>query len=166
MIRNENNLILHLGSNIENRNHYLKTALDAIGRKIGSIQQQSHIYETEAWGVEDQADFLNLAVKVKTILPPIQVLETIHQIENQLGRLRSEKWGARTIDIDILFYNQIVMETKALTIPHIQIAKRNFVLIPLLDIIPEFVHPVLEVSMEALYWKSKDQQEVSRWEMV
>ncbi len=161
----KNFLILHLGSNIGNRLKYIETAIAAIEQQIGSVQQRSYIYETAAWGVEDQADFLNIAVEIQTLLSPIQVLETIHQIENRLGRLRSERWGARTIDIDILFYNQFVIETKALTIPHIQIAKRNFVLVPLLDIIPKFIHPVLEVSMEALYWKSKDQQTVKRWKI-
>ena len=153
-------IYIGLGTNLGNRSLNLHNSQLFLAASVGTIIAQSSIYETKAWGVEGQPDFLNQAILVKTLLLPNDLLATIHQIEAALGRERHQKWHERTIDIDILFYNEQIIQSKNLTIPHPQIAFRNFVLIPMLDIAADFVHPVLEVPMDVLYWKSKDKQEV------
>lgn len=145
---------------MENRDSFLATAKKKIQKHIGDIKSLSRIYETEAWGVENQPNFLNQAILVETLLAPHTLLYNIHEIEANLGRERHQKWHERTIDIDILFYGDQIIQTENLIIPHPQIAYRNFVLIPMLDIAADFVHPILEVPMDVLYWKSKDKQDV------
>lgn len=114
------------------------------------------VYETQAWGMTDQPDFLNQVLEVATTLSPEELLEQIKQIEQQMGRERRVKWGERLIDIDILFYEQAVIYTEKLKIPHPFLHERNFVLIPLQEIAPDFQHPVLQHSISQLLKSSKD----------
>lgn len=134
---------LLLGSNLGNRKEILDKAIKLLNQKVGIIISQSKDYETAPWGVTDQPDFLNLVVSIQTRLKPLQILEITQSIENQLGRIRKEKWGARLIDIDILFYGNEIIDEPNLKIPHPLLQERDFALSPLAEIAPDFVHPVL-----------------------
>ena len=134
---------LLLGSNLGNRKEILEKAIELIAQKIGIIISQSKDYETKPWGVTDQPDFLNLAISVYTSQSPWEVLERTQSIENQLGRVRKEKWAARLIDIDILFYGDEIINESDLKVPHPLMQERDFALTPLAEIAPNFVHPIL-----------------------
>ena len=134
---------LLLGSNLGNRKEILDKAIELIIQKIGVIISQSKDYETKPWGVTDQPDFLNLAITIHTKLKPLEILEQTQVIENQLGRVRKEKWGARLIDIDLIFYGNEIIDEPNLKVPHPLMQERDFALIPLAEIAPDFVHPVL-----------------------
>ena len=124
-----------LGTNIEPRFEYLKVALLTL-RKNGDIyiKQESSIYETEPVGYTDQADFLNMVIEVETELSPIELLDVCQEIELKLGRERKVRFGPRTIDLDILLYNQENIETERLSVPHVRMHERAFVLVPLAEI--------------------------------
>lgn len=145
-----NKVILSLGSNLGERFKNLEIALNLIGQNIGEIETRSSIYKTEPWGIREQPEYLNMVVMVNTPLTAIQILSQINNIEKKLQRVRHFKWGSRTIDIDILFYNDEIINTKELIVPHPEIRNRRFVLIPLLEIIPEFIHPVLNCPLREL----------------
>lgn len=148
--RSLSTIYLHLGSNVGDRLGNLLKAKFLIQKRIGHIQSLSQVYETEAWGKTDQAAFYNQAIHVRTEMTAYEVLETIHEIENLLGRKRSEHWGPRTIDIDILFFENEVISTKKLSLPHPRLHERNFVLVPLEEIAPNFIHPILNKSITEL----------------
>lgn len=150
-----------LGANLGDRIAQLKGASEAIESSIGKITKASTIVETEAWGVEDQPSFLNQIIEVKTFLNPIEALETCQTIENKLGRVRSEKWGARVIDIDILYYEHDVVNLPNLQIPHPYIQERKFTLIPLVEIAPDYIHPILKKSNTELLSLCEDSLEVN-----
>ena len=138
---------LLLGSNLGNRKEILEKAIELIAQKVGIIISQSKDYETKPWGVTDQPDFLNLAIAVYTNQSPWEILERTQSIENQLGRVRKEKWGARLIDIDILFYGDEIINEPDLKVPHPLMQERDFALTPLAEIAPNFVHPVLKKTV-------------------
>lgn len=137
-----NNAIILLGGNIGNTLQFLEESIQMICSETCELVKSSKIYETEAWGVENQQNYLNQAIEIQTKLSPFELLYKCQKIENQLGRVRKEKWGARTIDIDIIFYNECIIETENLQIPHPRYHLRNFVLEPLKDIIPNYICPV------------------------
>jgi 2-amino-4-hydroxy-6-hydroxymethyldihydropteridine diphosphokinase len=140
-----------LGSNLGNREQILAKAIQLIDERIGAIISQSRNYETKPWGKTDQPDFMNVAISITTNLMPIQVLEQTQAIEEQLGRIRTEKWGARLIDIDIIFYEQEIIDIPhRLHIPHPLVQERAFALKPLSQIAPDFVHPVLSKTISEL----------------
>lgn len=143
-------LYLLLGGNLGDRLRYLEMAREKIAVQIGPIMQSSALYETAAWGKTDQPAFINQVLEVQTPLAPEQVLQHINGIEQELGRVRQEHWGARVIDIDILFYSDLVQQTQRLTIPHPQLHLRRFTLLPLAEIAPKLVHPVLGESITHL----------------
>lgn len=151
---------LSLGSNIGDRNTYLNKGVQEIGRSIGKIQSRSPIYETEAWGKTDQAGFLNMVVCSVTDLGPYEVLDRLQQIERENGRERLEHWGPRTLDIDILFFGDVVMEDNNLIIPHPELTKRSFVLVPLSDVAADLIHPVENQSIKELLHKLRNQGDV------
>lgn len=153
-------IYLHLGTNLGDRVLNLQQALESLQEEVGPILRQSSFYETDAWGIEDQPDFVNLALEMKTQHPPRELLDILLNIEQKMGRVRKKKWGERLIDIDLLFYGQQVIDWPNLQVPHPGIPSRNFVLIPMLEIAPEWIHPTLQQTIEALYWASKDQGEV------
>ena len=138
-----------IGSNIGKREKNIRTAIEIIGRN-SKIVSQSRLYETEPVGYEDQGWFLNGAFSIDTNAPPEQLLSYIQDAEKELKRVRTVRDGPRTIDLDILFYDQRVIKTKGLTIPHARMHRRLFVLQPLSDIAPDFVHPVLNKSITEL----------------
>jgi 2-amino-4-hydroxy-6-hydroxymethyldihydropteridine diphosphokinase len=137
-------VFLLLGSNLGDRYLYMNKAIERIEHDIGPLLKVSSIYETQSWGKMDAPDYLNQVVKVQTDLPAKVILDKILNIENILGRQRKEKWGSRTIDIDILFYGQAVINEPGLQIPHPELHKRRFTLEPLVEIAPDFIHPVIK----------------------
>ncbi len=157
-----NQIVLHLGSNIGKREENLSKAIEHIKNRIGRIVKLSNIYQTAAWGMEDQADFYNQAILVQSVHSPIHVLNCIGTIEEQMGRERIIKWGARLIDIDIIFFGERCIDIPRLVIPHPYMQSRRFVLIPLLEIIPDWVHPILEKDIRTLLSICEDQLEVKR----
>ncbi|MEM9846982.1 MAG: 2-amino-4-hydroxy-6-hydroxymethyldihydropteridine diphosphokinase [Bacteroidota bacterium] len=151
-----------IGGNLGQRAKNLATARRWITEKVGAIIDHSSIYETAAWGVTDQPDFLNQVLLVESDLQPFAILDEIQWIENEMGRVRTRHWGERLIDIDILFYGEEVMNTQRLTIPHPGIPDRNFVLVPMLEIAADFVHPVLKKTIESLSLACPDLLEVHK----
>ena len=146
-------LYLSLGTNLGDRQLNLETALTLIGQKIGTIQAMSGVLETVSWGYDSPNRFLNLAVKVKTGLTPQETLKASKGIEKEMGRTTktdTNGYQDRIIDIDILMYNDMVMETPELTLPHKLMHKRRFVLEPLAEIAPELVHPVMQKTIREL----------------
>ena len=152
---------LLLGSNLGDRLQVLLAAGELIAIQIGNIVAESSIYETAPWGVLDQPSFLNQVVEVETDLSPEEVLRVILDIEHELGRVRYERWGARVIDIDILYFNNLVLDSARLTIPHPRLHERRFTLIPLAELAPLFIHPILNKSTLHLLADCPDNSEVT-----
>lgn len=156
-----NKVYLLLGGNVGARNLALHSAERYIENKLGNIILQSSVYETEAWGKHDQAPFLNKVILVETEMKPQKVLETALQIEKLMGRNREgQKWHERIIDVDILFYNDEVINEKDLTIPHPYLQERRFTLVPLNEIATDYIHPALKKSINALLSECTDPLEV------
>ncbi|MCC6498837.1 MAG: 2-amino-4-hydroxy-6-hydroxymethyldihydropteridine diphosphokinase [Anaerolineales bacterium] len=145
----EHVVYLALGSNIGNRAQNLKEAIAALPPQM-EVKARSAVYETPPWGFEDQEKFLNQAVRVETYLKPEQLIKHLKRLEVALGRTETFQNGPRLIDIDILFYDDLVLYSPALTIPHPRLHERGFVLVPLMDIASDFVHPVKKKSIREL----------------
>ncbi len=155
-----NRVYLILGGNMGKRDEVMFHAMRKIDRQIGRIVLQSSIYETAAWGYENQAAFYNCVLALDTEKSASEVLEKVLSIENQIGRVRSEaKWQERLIDIDILFFNEEVIEESNLKIPHPLLHKRKFTLVPLLEIAPTFKHPILQKTVKELLQNCEDNLE-------
>lgn len=141
---------LLLGSNLGDSKAYLEYARKSIAEEVGSMLAQSSVLQTPAWGKTDQPDFLNQVLIVDTHLVPEAVLSKLLDIERRAGRERIEKWGARTLDIDILFYDDMVIDEEHLKVPHPLLQEREFALRPLAEVAGEFVHPVLKKTINLL----------------
>ncbi|NTW23826.1 MAG: 2-amino-4-hydroxy-6-hydroxymethyldihydropteridine diphosphokinase [Lentimicrobium sp.] len=160
-------LYLILGSNLGDRLVNLKLAIDLIISEIGAIELASGLYETEPWGNSNQEMFLNQVVKLRSTMVPADLLEKILMLEHKLGRMRNgAPNSARTIDIDILFYGNMVVKSESLIIPHPRLHLRKFVLIPLNEISPEFIHPVLGESIGHLLKVCPDKLDVRIYDPV
>lgn len=153
--------ILHLGSNLGDSKINLDCARDLIQKKCGQIYRASSLYQTEPWGVEIQEVFLNQAIWIISDLSVEEILSTIQSIEVAMGRQNHERWGPRLIDIDIMFYDQQIIENDQLIIPHPQLTNRNFVLVPLAELCPGWVHPESTKTIVSLAKESKDLKKVS-----
>jgi 2-amino-4-hydroxy-6-hydroxymethyldihydropteridine diphosphokinase len=153
---------LCLGGNIGEREKAIYLALLEISQLVGEITSQSKIYETEAWGVENQQAYLNQCVEVKTLLSANELITALLSIEQHLGRIRSlnEVYEPRTIDIDILFYDQEVIDNELLKVPHPRLHLRKFVLIPLNEICSNYLHPLLNTTIFNLLSHCEDESEV------
>lgn len=165
MMKPKYRVTLLIGGNQGDRVGLLKQACDMIGQQVGDIVQLSSIYESEAWGFEAEQSFLNQAVVVETRLEPHEVLGKALFIETQLGRVRSGNgYSSRTMDIDILFVDNKCIDTPDLIVPHPRIHQRNFVLVPLCEIMPDYVHPILQKTMSNLLKTSLDKGKIIRYE--
>jgi 2-amino-4-hydroxy-6-hydroxymethyldihydropteridine diphosphokinase len=163
MVFDNKKVYLLLGSNLGDREQLIDEAIAQINSEIGEVFIRSSVYETEAWGNEDQPSFLNIALGVKTKLTPIDVLNKALEIELELGRVRHEKWGSRLIDIDLIFYDDIVVDMGAeLQIPHPQMQYRKFVLEPLAEIAPDYIHPGLKITVREVLERLRDNLSVSK----
>lgn len=140
---------LSIGTNLGDRIVNLKTSLKEISNHY-RVTKLSSIYETEPWGVTNQPSFLNLCIEIETEDQPESLLKTFKIIEKGMGREKREKWGPREIDIDLLYYENLIYETDRLKIPHDRISERAFVIIPLSEINPDFVDPKLGKSIRTL----------------
>jgi 2-amino-4-hydroxy-6-hydroxymethyldihydropteridine diphosphokinase len=158
-----NEVYLLTGGNIGNRLEYLSKAKKAIEKRCGSILQESSIYETAAWGMEDQEAFLNQVLGIETSFNPQKLLKSILRIEEDLGRKRELKYGPRTIDIDILFFNDEVIDEQGLKIPHPEIQNRKFVLAPLNEIASNKIHPVFQKTISQLLAECPDLLTVNKF---
>jgi len=155
-------IYLSLGTNLGNRSLNLKNSIASIEKKVGIIKRQSCIYQTKAWGVINQPDFLNMVLEVQTSLTPQVVLETVLSIETEMGRVRERKWYTRLIDIDLLFYEDLIIEESNLIVPHPYLHLRNFVLQPLLDLVPLLVHPIMKKTVLQLVVECGDELPVKK----
>jgi len=156
-----NEVFLLLGSNLGNRRRTLSEAIGLL-QEAGSLISFSSVYQTAAWGKQDQPDFLNQIIVLETALSAQDLLKKILEIEVKLGRVRNNKWAERTIDIDILYFNQDIIVSDQLKIPHPQIQFRRFTLIPLHEIVPDFKHPVLNITSAQMLERCQDKLEVRK----
>ena len=156
-----NEVYLQLGSNIGDRLDNLNQSIKIITERIGNVLEKSSVYESAPWGVENQRNFLNQVIFVKSNFDPYTILDLVLQIEKDMGRIRIEKWGERIIDIDILFIDDLIIESENLCIPHEFIAKRKFVLQPMCEIAPGFIHPKLNKTISQLLEECIDDEKVN-----
>lgn len=150
------------GSNQGQRKRFLQKAIDEIKKQCGSIVNTSSIYETAAWGNTQQAAFLNQVIITQTKFSPDELMQELLHIETGLGRIRTGKYGPRTIDLDILFYDELIYHSAIVTLPHPAIQERKFVLIPLAELSPRKIHPVYKKSIAVLLRECADTLEVKK----
>lgn len=139
-----------LGSNLGDKEANLRQALKLLTEQGITIKRVSKFFVTEPYGVIDQPSFLNGACCIETALPPLNLLETLLTVENKMGRVRLRHWGERNIDLDLLLYENVIMDTEKLRLPHPDMQNRDFVLLPLEEIAPELEHPVLHKTIAKL----------------
>ncbi|GAC1594507.1 MAG: 2-amino-4-hydroxy-6-hydroxymethyldihydropteridine diphosphokinase [Chitinophagaceae bacterium] len=161
-----NTVYLLTGGNVGNRQQYLQESARIIEVSCGRIINRSFLYETAAWGKTDQAAFLNQALEIETSMTAKNLLQQLLAIEQAAGRKRAGKYGPRTIDIDILLFNNEIIHTPLLTIPHPQMAARRFVLEPLNEIAPGYIHPVLKKNITRLLQECTDPLPVKKFSAV
>ncbi len=156
-----NRAFLLLGGNMGNRFFFIFNAISDLNVKIGSIIRSSSFYITSAWGNENQPDFLNVAVELETSLSPTELLSGLKEIESKYGP-RTGKWEPRQLDIDILFYNEEVIHTGSLNVPHPELGNRRFALVPLCEIAPGIVHPITGKKASDMLTECEDSLNVCR----
>lgn len=144
-------VFIGLGSNLGDKRRNINTALEKLREKGISILKISSIIETEPYGYKEQDKFLNAVCLVETDFSPHQLLKVLLDIEREMGRVRTIKWGPRNIDLDIIFYDDLIIQEENLVIPHPDAHNRIFVMGPLLEIAPDFVHPVLKKTIKEIY---------------
>jgi 2-amino-4-hydroxy-6-hydroxymethyldihydropteridine diphosphokinase len=155
-------VFISLGSNIPDKKSYIENAKKEMIKLKIDIVRESSLYVTEPVGTKGQEDFINQVIKIKTSLAPLKLLIFFNNIETKLGRIPREKWGPREIDIDILFYNDIALNSPELSVPHPEIQNRRFILIPMVEIEKAFIHPVLKQTMEYLLAHTPDKSAVKK----
>jgi 2-amino-4-hydroxy-6-hydroxymethyldihydropteridine diphosphokinase len=158
-----NSAYLLTGGNVGDRLQFLITASKNIANDCGSIVKTSSIYETEPWGNKDQPAFLNQVLVVSTSFSARYLLNQILQIEETMGRIRKEKYGPRIIDIDLLFFNSDIIRLQHLRVPHPEMMKRRFVMMPLAEIAPDFIHPVYQLPLKSLLLQCDDKLDVKKF---
>ena len=157
-----NKVYLLLGSNMGDSRRQLSIACGHIKKRIGKISRKSKLYQTAAWGKEDQPDFLNQVIVVETTLDAETCIALALETEEQMGRIRTVKNAPRIIDIDILYFNKDIIHLPLLQVPHPAIQLRRFVLVPLNELSPAFIHPVLKKSNHQLLAACKDTLDVKK----
>lgn len=161
-----NTVYILLGANLGDPINQIEQAIQLLKNKIGNLIATSSLYKSEAWGIENQPVFYNQVLVIETTLDPSDCLVVCQEVEILLGRKRDIKWGARVIDIDILYINNLIIDTATLSIPHPYIHKRNFTLIPLCELAPNFIHPKLKKSNLQLLSESEDHLRVEEFKNV
>jgi 2-amino-4-hydroxy-6-hydroxymethyldihydropteridine diphosphokinase len=151
-----------LGGNLGDVEKTFDQAILLLNQTMGKVISQSSDYTTEAWGPIPQGDYLNRAIKINTLMPPLLFLNKLNAIEHQLGRMRIERYGPRKIDIDIIYWGFMKINHPKLTVPHPEMHKRKFVLEPLLEIIPNFKHPILNKTTQQLISELNDSLKVTK----
>jgi 2-amino-4-hydroxy-6-hydroxymethyldihydropteridine diphosphokinase len=139
-----------IGSNVGNRESNCRMAIERLNEKGIEVKKTSSMYETEPWGFKDQPKFINMVIEAETRLEPERLLIVLKDIEKEMGRKETVKWGPRIIDLDILFYNDKIINQDELQIPHPYLHKRDFVLVPLSEIAPNKTHPILKKTIKEL----------------
>lgn len=165
MKKQSNVLVLLLGSNLNDRFELLEKMRIMVSERIGKVTNQSNIYESEPWGFNAEHWFLNQVLVCETSLSAKEILCEVKEIENVLGRIKKDlqQYESRTADIDILFYNNVVLNTSELTIPHKHIHNRLFTLLPLADVMGEYIHPVLNKTVNQLIFECTDNGKVKEY---
>jgi 2-amino-4-hydroxy-6-hydroxymethyldihydropteridine diphosphokinase len=154
---------LLIGSNLGDIGWNLRNAMERMSAEEIKITDRSSVYKTEPWGFNHDSDFLNQVIRIETSLKPLELLEKIQKIERDMGRNKnSASYSARIIDIDILFYGDRIIETDRLTIPHPKIHERMFVLAPMAEIAPDFIHPVLRKPINRLKDECDDRKRIKK----
>jgi 2-amino-4-hydroxy-6-hydroxymethyldihydropteridine diphosphokinase len=155
-------LYILLGGNLGDKQRVFSDARAKLSQQVGTITNQSVLYETEPWGFESDDIFWNQVLEISTSFSPEEVLRQTQQIERELGRIRkANQYDSRIIDIDILFYGHLIIKTENLVIPHPRIQERKFALVPLCEIAPELIHPVFQKSIRQLLAECGDSLKVS-----
>lgn len=154
-------VLISIGSNLGDRVHNCKKALNEISA-FAKIMRVSSVYETEPVGNEDQPDFINCAAEIETALLPEELLKHLQEIEDKLGRIHGDRWGPRLIDIDIIFYDDLIIDSEELQIPHVSAHTRRFVLEPVTEIMPGKIHPVFGITVRELCENLEDGQPVKK----
>lgn len=155
---------LGFGSNKGERISFIETALKEIGKiEKTLIVRSSSVYETEPWGIKDQGDYLNSVAEISTELSAVELLKALKEIENRIGRTETSKWSEREIDIDLLFYGNEIHNNENIHVPHDEIENRKFVLIPMNEIAPDLIHPVLNKSISELLSETSDDLHVRNY---
>ena len=158
-----NMVFLGLGTNLGDRETNLKVANVQIEEHLGHILKSSSVYETAPWGFEAENDFFNMVVSLETKHSPSELMKKIAMIESSLGRERDQdRYSSRIIDIDILLYDDLVINEKGLKIPHRLMHERRFVLVPLCEIVPDILHPVLRMTISSLLIDCRDRSKIKR----
>lgn len=152
-------VVLCLGGNKGDREKLLSRAVESLSSRF-QLVKLSTVYETEAWGGVAKGKFLNQLALISTSLASLEVLEIVQEIEMDLGRTREEPWGDRTMDIDILFYGEEIIDTEKLKVPHPFIAERRFVLVPMLELFPDRKHPISGKTSTQMLEECEDKSEV------
>jgi 2-amino-4-hydroxy-6-hydroxymethyldihydropteridine diphosphokinase len=143
-------IYLLLGSNLDDREKNLLLAIKKINEQTGTVLSVSSLYKTQPWGISDQPEFLNQVIEIESDHSPRQMLQKLQSIETEIGRKTTVRWGSRVIDIDILFFGDDIVSEKDLIIPHPEISGRRFTLLPLSEIAPGYLHPLLLKTCEQL----------------
>lgn len=153
-------IYLLLGSNLGDRLQVLADTQKEIEENVGSIVKASNIYETEPWGISNQPSFYNQVLQINTELSPHNLLKSLQLIEHKIGKIKLGKWRERLIDVDILYYNQELIDDEELTLPHPEIQNRRFTLVPMCELNADFIHPVLQKPQRELLANCQDQLKV------
>ena len=151
IVRKRHRAFIALGSNMGEREKHLSMAVSELDGVYGCrVLQTSDFHNTPPYGVTDQADFLNACLELETLHTPQELLEILHRIEKKAGRVREQRWGPRTLDLDIIFYDDLILSETGLRIPHVDMQYRDFVLSPLNEIAPDVLHPLIRKSVAEL----------------
>lgn len=155
-----------LGTNMGDKQAQLQMALNVLSEGVCRLKNASSVYVTSPWGVTDQPEFLNQVIEIETTLAPTDLLKLTQQIEKAAGPPKAKKWGPRYLDVDILFYDDQIIDQPELQIPHPALHERDFTLIPLYEITPDLVHPRLQQTVGEMLEQSPDTTQVQKLELA